>query len=177
MHFSHGPFLAAFASPQHFQTHISHLVTHLQLLLPWCILPHNRCLPELSLFLSEVLNHGPILLDLVIMLGTCFCHFLVSLYIHFVPAQCSTSAALFIRNLIIIAFFLSICSFCSSWVILTHVIGIKTREKKGGNPVDPENRIRKQEWCRYADARSIDLAQMCWCTSYAPCTVSCACIS
>ena len=38
---------------------------------------------------------------------------------------------------------------------------VKTREKKGGNPVDPENRLRKQEWRRYADARSMDLAQMC----------------
>ena len=38
---------------------------------------------------------------------------------------------------------------------------VKTREKKAGNPIDHENRLRKQEWRRYADARSMNLAQMC----------------
>ena len=37
----------------------------------------------------------------------------------------------------------------------------KTREKKGGNLVDSENRLSKQEWHREADARSMGLAQMC----------------
>ena len=37
--------------------------------------------------------------------------------------------------------------------------GRKDKGKKGGNPVDPGNRLRKQEWRRYADAQSMDLAQ------------------
>ena len=39
--------------------------------------------------------------------------------------------------------------------------GCKDNRKKGGNPVDPKNRLRKQGWRSYADARSMDLAQMC----------------
>ena len=29
---------------------------------------------------------------------------------------------------------------------------VKTKERNGENPVDPENQLRKQEWRRYADA-------------------------
>ena len=38
---------------------------------------------------------------------------------------------------------------------------VKTKERNGENPVDPENRLRKQEWRRFADARSMNLVQMC----------------
>ena len=31
----------------------------------------------------------------------------------------------------------------------------------GENPVDPENRLRRHEWRRFADARSMSLIQMC----------------
>ena len=36
---------------------------------------------------------------------------------------------------------------------------VKTKERNGENPVDPENRLRKQEWHRYAGALSMHFAQ------------------
>ena len=38
---------------------------------------------------------------------------------------------------------------------------VKTKERNGENLVDPENRLRKQEWREFADARSMNLVQMC----------------
>ena len=38
---------------------------------------------------------------------------------------------------------------------------VKTKERNGENSVDPENRLRKQEWRRFADARSMNPVQIC----------------
>ena len=38
---------------------------------------------------------------------------------------------------------------------------VKAKERDGENPVGLENRLRKQEWRGFADARSMNLVQVC----------------